>query len=95
MFSRGQNSESGARWQVTGQRAAMVVFVVLCASPPAQAQITAVLQGRVVDESGAIVPAAVISVRDDSIDFAVSVRTDLEGHYHIAGDGRGDLHRHG
>ena len=85
MSSRGQISDSGARWQITGPRAAMVVLAVLCAALPAQAQITAVLQGRVVDESGAVIPATVISVRDDSIDFAVSVRTDLEGHYHLAG----------
>ena len=84
MFSRGQNSGPRARWQVTGHRAAMVVLVVLCASPPVQAQTTAVLQGRVVDESGAVIRAAVIRVRDDSIGFAVSVVTDLEGHYHIA-----------
>ena len=51
---------------------------------PAEAQTTAVLQGRVVDESGAVVLAAVIRVRDDSTGFAVSVLTDLEGHYHIA-----------
>ena len=85
MFAQGQNSEPWARWQITGQRAAIVVVVVLCAARPAPAQITAALQGRVVDESGAIVPAAVISVSDDSIEFAVSVRTDLEGHYHLAG----------
>jgi Carboxypeptidase regulatory-like domain/TonB dependent receptor-like, beta-barrel len=83
MFSRGQNTGPRARWQVTGHRAAMVVLVVLCASPPVQAQTTAVLQGRVVDQSGAVIPAAVIRVRDDSIDFAVSAVTDLEGHYHI------------
>ena len=96
MFSRGQNSESAAPGGRSRDNAlAMVVLVVLCASPPVQAQTTAVLQGRVVDESGAVVPAAVIRVRDDSIGFAVSVRTDLEGHYHIAGDSRRDVHGHG
>ena len=44
----------------------------------------AVLQGRVVDQSGAVVPAAEIGMRDDSTGFAVSVLTDAEGHYHIA-----------
>ena len=93
MFSRGQNGGPRARWQVTGHRAAMVVLVVLCASPPVQAQTTAVLQGRVVDESGAVIPAAVIRVRDDSIGFAVSAVTDLEGHYHIARDSRRPVQR--
>ena len=34
--------------------------------------------------SGAVIPGAVIGVRDDSTGFAVSVRTDLEGRYHVA-----------
>ncbi len=62
----------------------MILLVLLSVASPSYAQPTAVLQGRVVDESGAVVPGAVIRVRDDSTGFAVSVLTDLEGHYHIA-----------
>ena len=57
--------------------------MILCAFSSAEAQTTA-LRGRVVDESGAVIQAATIRVRDDSTGFAVSVVTDPEGHYVIA-----------
>jgi len=43
----------------------------------------AVLQGRVADESGGVIRGATVGVRDHGTAFAVSVPTDLEGHYHI------------
>ena len=62
---------------------AVATLVILCAFSSVEAQTTA-LRGRVVDESGAVIPAAAIRVRDDSTGFAVSVVTDPEGHYVIA-----------
>ena len=62
---------------------AAATLVMLCAFSSVEAQTTA-LRGRVFDESGAVIPAAVIGVRDDSTGFAVSVLTDQEGHYVIA-----------
>ncbi len=75
-------------------RATLVITLLLCTSILVGAQTFAVLQGRVVDASGAVVPGAVIRVRDDSIGFAVSVRTDSEG-LPPRRDPRRDLHGHG
>jgi len=58
--------------------------VLLCASMPAVAQILAGLQGRVFDASGAVIPGAVIRVRNESIGFDRSVRADSEGRYYLA-----------
>ena len=54
----------------------MFSVAVACA-----AQTTALLQGRVFDVSDAVLPGAVISVRDDSNGFAVSVETNADGRY--------------
>jgi hypothetical protein len=61
----------------------MILLVLLSAASPSYAQPHAALQGRVVDPSGAVVPGTVVGVRDDSTGFAVSVLTDLKGHYHV------------
>ncbi len=62
-----------------------ILLAVTCYSATlVAAQTTAVLQGRVVDESGAVVPGAVIRVYDDSTNFGVAVITDFEGRYHVA-----------
>jgi hypothetical protein len=58
--------------------------VLLCASMPAVAQTLAVLQGRVFDASGALLPGAVIRVRNEPIGFDMSVRADSEGRYYVA-----------
>jgi hypothetical protein len=50
---------------------------------PALAQ-TASLQGRVLDASGAPLAGAVIRVREESVGFDVSVRTDADGRYYVA-----------
>jgi hypothetical protein len=71
-------------WRVAASRFTLVAFALLCLSSASDAQTTAILQGRVLDESGAVVPAAAIGVRDDSIGFTQSVTTDREGHYRIA-----------
>ena len=59
-------------------------MVLLSASTTVSAQTTAVLQGRVSDASGASIAGARLSVRDDSVGFEASVRTDAEGRYHVA-----------
>ena len=69
---------------VTNPSVLIVALALLCVCSAVQAQTTAVLQGRVLDESGAVVSAATIGIRDDSIGFAQSVLTDLAGHYRIA-----------
>jgi hypothetical protein len=51
-------------------------------SVPAIAQPLAVLQGRVFDASGAVLPGSVIRVRD-AVGFDVSVSTDTEGRYYV------------
>jgi signal transduction histidine kinase len=57
--------------------------VLLCAAP-SDAQTTAVLQGRVFDPSGALLPGAAIDVRDDSTRFDVPVQSDREGRYSVS-----------
>jgi len=64
--------------------AVLALMAVWCASMPADAQTFASLQGRVVDASGAYIPAASIRVRDESTGFDISALTDSEGRYYIA-----------
>jgi hypothetical protein len=47
------------------------------------AQTTATLQGRVFDESGAVLPYATISVRSESKGIDRSTMTDHDGRYHV------------
>ena len=49
------------------------------------AQALAVLQGRVYDAHGAVVPHATVSVRNNATGYTVSAETDLEGHYYAPG----------
>jgi hypothetical protein len=83
MFCRGTNRHS-AKWRGAHQRIGIVLTVTLSFATHVAAQTTAVLQGRVTDETGAIVPGAVIRVYDDSTNFGVAVITDFEGRYHVA-----------
>ena len=68
---------------VAGWRATLATTLVLHAFIPAWAQTLATLQGRVSDPSGAFIAGAVIEVRNQSIGFKVSVRTDSEGRYYV------------
>jgi hypothetical protein len=61
-----------------------VLTAFLRTSVPADAQTLAGLQGRVFDASGALIPNAVIRVRDESTAFELSARTDADGRYYIA-----------
>ena len=68
---------------VSGQRFMLAGLLVLCAAAPSSAQTMAVLQGRVFDASGAVLPAATITVRSQSAGFVRSVTADPEGRYRI------------
>ena len=73
------------RWRHIAQYpAALAAIALLYSAPPAQAQTTAMLKGRVVDSSGAVLPGATITVRNPSIGFEVTVRTDPAGRYYVA-----------
>ena len=61
----------------------LVIALVLFATIPAGAQTFASLQGRVFDQSGALVPGAVIRVQDASSGFDVTVRADSEARYYV------------
>jgi len=61
----------------------LALLMLLCAPAPGGAQTIAVLQGRVFDASGSVLPGAVISVSDGAADFAVSVRTGPDGRYRV------------
>ena len=56
----------------------------MVAVSPAGGQTMAVLQGRVVDPSGAAVPGASIAVRDSATGLASVAPTNAEGRYHVA-----------
>src|SRR5262245_55659064 len=61
-----------------------VLIALLFVSLPAGAQTAAVLQGRVLDASGAVLPGALVRVRNDSTGYDRSVSADHEGRYHVA-----------
>jgi len=83
MFPRAPDAGLSARRQAAAHVVAIVVLVALCLPPCVEAQPTAVLQGRVADETGAVVPGALIRLSDDSTEFTLSVLTDREGLYRI------------
>jgi carboxypeptidase family protein/TonB-dependent receptor-like protein len=84
MLPRERVTGQSARRQVAAHAVATVLLVALCLPGSVEGQPTAALQGRVADESGAVVPGAMIRLSDDSTAFTLSVLTDREGYYHIA-----------
>jgi hypothetical protein len=60
------------------------ILALLSVPASSIAQTTAVLQGRVFDESGGVLRGAVVSVRNDATSFSVSGSTDSDGRYLIA-----------
>ena len=54
------------------------------ASPRVHFQSTAVLQGRVLDQNGAVVPRAQISAQNNATGLARTGETDSDGNYQIA-----------
>ena len=59
------------------------LLLLLTVAGAAGAQTLAVLQGRVVDVSGAALPSATITIRNPDTGFATMVSTDAEGRYYI------------
>jgi hypothetical protein len=64
-------------------RLACAIALLLGASALAEAQTLAVLQGRVFDNSGAVIVGAPVTVRNPSTGFVRSVFTDAEGRYYV------------
>ena len=64
-------------------RFALLVSCLACVPMPSMAQDAAVLQGRLIDGSGAALVGAGITARNDTIRFALSVRTNAHGHYRL------------
>jgi hypothetical protein len=69
--------------KVQGCSCRLAIVLLLGLSTTAVAQTMAFLQGRVSDASGAWIAGAIVSVRDDSIEFETSVRSDDEGRYYV------------
>src|SRR5688572_29373819 len=63
--------------------AMLLLALALCNCLAAAAQPLAGLQGRVFDASGAVVPGAVIQVRNEANAFQLSARADAEGRYYV------------
>ena len=63
----------------------VVAIVVVCLPAPALSQTMAVLQGRVFDVSGNVLPGARVTVRNDSYRFVSSTEADREGRYFVPG----------
>ena len=66
-----------------GSRVTPLILGVVCVSVASSAQSLAVLQGRVIDTSGAVLVGVSITLRHESTGFAVSVRTDAQGSYRV------------
>ena len=62
----------------------VLIALTRIAVDPLHAQSLAMLQGRVFDASGAVLPGAHVTVRTHSTEFTRSVPTDDEGRYQIA-----------
>jgi outer membrane receptor protein involved in Fe transport len=63
---------------------ALAVFVFLMVAVPAMAQSTAVLQGKVTDPKGAVIPNATILARNEATSSQRSTQTDGDGNYQFA-----------
>ena len=96
MFSRGPSIGAVARWQIAGHRAAMVVLVgaVRLSGRARRKPRRFSRDASSTNQARSSRPPS-IRVRDDSTGFAVSVLTDLEGHYHIGAIPAGTCTRHG
>ncbi len=60
-----------------------ITLMLVCAVPRAGAQTLAALEGRVLDPTGASIPAAVVTVRDAATGFTVEGPAGPDGRYHI------------
>jgi len=57
------------------------IILLIAAAAPCLAQTTAVIQGRVFDASGAVVPGAKATLHDTSTDFRATALSALDGRY--------------
>lgn len=62
----------------------LAVAILLTASVSVLAQSTAVMRGTVSDPTGAVIPNAIITVRDQATSLERTAQTDSEGHYQVA-----------
>jgi outer membrane receptor protein involved in Fe transport len=62
----------------------LAVAILLTASVSVLAQSTAVVRGTVSDPTGAVIPNATITVRDQATSLERTAQTDSEGHYQVA-----------
>ncbi|MGH9879865.1 MAG: TonB-dependent receptor domain-containing protein [Pyrinomonadaceae bacterium] len=75
----------GARTRITNLvNVGLTVFVLALVAAPALAQSTAVLQGKVTDPKGAVLPNATILVRNEATSLERTAQTDGDGNYQIA-----------
>ena len=63
---------------------ALAVFVILIIGIPTLAQSTAVLQGKVTDPKGAVLPNATVVLRNQATSVERTTQTDEEGNYQLA-----------
>ena len=62
----------------------LAVSLILLVGMPALAQSTAILQGKVTDPKGAVVPNATVVVRNEGTSVERTAQTDGEGNYQLA-----------
>ena len=63
----------------------LTIFLVLTCGATLRAQSTAILKGTVTDPSGAVVPKAKVSVRNEGTGVQLETQTDEAGEYLVAG----------
>src|SRR5262245_1705886 len=63
---------------------AFAASVLLMTPGPALAQSRAVLQGKVTDPNGAVVPNTIIVVRNEATSLERTTQTDEDGNYQVA-----------
>jgi hypothetical protein len=61
----------------------VLALILLVAERPLNAQTGATLQGRVFDQTGAVIPGATVSVSDSTFGFERTAVTDPEGRYYV------------
>ena len=62
----------------------VALFAVLCLAHPAAAQTTATLTGRVIDDSGGVLPGATITATHTQTGLRRSTVSDAQGRYTVA-----------
>ena|ERR1700759_1551089 len=68
---------------LTRRFAAAVLSLLLVASVPAMAQVSAALSGRITDQTGAGIPGAIVSAKDTDVGISRETVTDGAGRYEL------------